>query len=391
MNLFVKRIFGTKKYLVNCSAPARLCGRLMSRYSDSVFGVKVKSDNSFEFWCIGKNAKKINEFLLGYGCEITEMCKKGLPYFLTDFRRKPGIIAGLVLVTIMIVYGNRIVWNIDITGNEQIGDREIESILSDVGFAAGKTYNPKKLSSICNKFILRDDRFTRIAINMSGNAAFIEVTERTKKSNTESAPSDSGIVSAFDCIIERPEVICGTSLVKKGDVVEKGTMLISPVELGTDGNEYISGAKGKIYAKTTENFVVMIPFEKLAVSPETEPVTENKITFLGLGLILSNPLNKSCDKYLCAFSDKQLGLSEDILLPFEVSSIEKRGYTTALLTIDEQQAEKRAYEVMYEKISRELSECDILSTEFAVSSTDKYVILHCKAECLRDVAEHREK
>ncbi len=391
MNWIFRYIIGTKKYSVQCSNPSRLCGRLMSEFPESVFFARVKNAFSFEFSCLSLSEKKINGFLDGYDCEREELNKSGLAYFFISFKNKPGLIIGLILTLITVVYQNSVVWDIEVSGNRRIGFEEIENTLSSVGFAIGKPYKAEELSSICNKFIIKDDRFTRISINMSGNAAFVEVTERTKKNEVEEAPSDSGIISAYDCIIERPEVTSGTSLVQRGQAIEKGTVIISPVELGSDGKEYISGAKGKVYAKTVENFIVFIPLESNETKYNTESHKERIVSFLGIKQKFSNPFKGITEKYICTTTFEKLKLFEKIELPFKVRTIEKIGYMTEAQAITPEKATDTAYQKMYAKLSRDLINCEILSTEFELTESDTYISLHCRVECIRDVAKRIDK
>lgn len=391
MNRLFRNLLGTKKYSVNCSSPSRICGRLMGQFPEAVFNVSVTGEYSFVFSCLCSVSKKAETFLDSFDCEMKLLGIYGTPLYLNFVRQRPGLLIGLILTVLFAVYRNNTIWDIEVSGNKKIGDSEIINTLSELDFAVGKTYSKEKISSVCNKFIILDDRFTRIAINMSGNVAFAEVTERTKKKTVEPPVSESGILSAYDCIIERPEVFSGTSLVEKGQAVEKGTLLISPVEKGADGNEYISGAKGKIYAKTVERFAVYVPYETRKVIYEKDSCKKHILSFLGTNARIPTFFNNTPERYLCNVTAKKLRLSENIILPFKLKSIEKIPYNTENRLISRDEAEEVAYQKMYRKLSRDLGECEVLSTAYEVKESEKYITLYCTAECIRDVAMGNEQ
>lgn len=390
MNRLFGFFLGTKRYSVKCSSPSRICGRLMAHFPESVYNARVNEESCFEFSCLCTTAKKAEAFLDSYDCEKKELGIYGMPRYLKSLVGKPGLVLGLTFIIACAIYRNSVVWDIEISGNRKIGDREIINTLAELNFAVGRPYSKDELSAICNSFILKDDRFTRIAVNMSGNFAFVEVTERTKKADNEKIPSKTGVLSAYDCIIERPEVVSGTSVVKAGQIVKKGALLISPFEKGNDGLDYITGAKGKIYARTVEYFEVSVPHEIRNTVYDGTSHKSYSVSFLGTKIKLPELLDGLTEDYICNVETEKLRLSENLVLPFKLKTMLKRPYTVELHTLTLSEAEEKAYEIMYEKIARDLAECEILSTEFALAEKEGYSVLTCVVECIRDVASYKE-
>lgn len=391
MNWLIKSLAGSKMYKVSVSNPSVVSARLMSQYPETVFDVKVLNESEFTFWCLAPFSKGIRGYLSEFECDLSEKASRGLFYFLKRKIKKPGLVAGLLLASLTVIYQNFAVWDITISGNRRIGDNEIISTLEKAGIKIGKNYDRHNLSAVCNRFILLDDRFSWISVNMSGNVAFVEVKERSKKNNDSEAPSESGFIASCDCIIERPEVIRGTSLVKHGDIVEKGHMLISPVSLGNDGNEYITGAQGKVFAKTYEQFTVMIPYEATSAELTGETEAGYTLSFLGLQMNFENPFGKQRGNYLCIKKSQRVKLSEEAVLPIKRNITEKRAYREKQLRYSKEEAEDIAYQTMYQKISRDLYDGEILSTEFNAYENEESFILCCTVECIRNVAQRTDE
>lgn len=390
MNLFLKLLTGVNKYTVNTYDPSCTAGMLMSEFDRNVFDVAVKGNDSFEFYCLSVAKKRINNYLDGRKLEYSIKSIGGIPFVVRKMRFRPGLVIGILLAVLTVFYHKERVWDIIISGNDTLEERKIRAVLSEAGFEYGKRYTPDELDVICNRVIVLDDRLTRMSINLSGNAAFVEVGERRKKEDNTQHPSLNGIVAKCDCIIVRPEVFDGTALVKCGDTVRKGDILISPVSVGKDGREYFGGARGSVYAVTTEDIYVYVPY-KTAVKKYTGKVlSENRYCFNGMGILLKNPFGKITDSYSVSFGEERISIAEEISLPVLKNKSDKKEYSVQMLTLSEAEAEKYAYGIMYGRLASELYDCEILALTYDTEKYNDGVVLHCRAECIRDVAEIKE-
>lgn len=385
MNRFPGYLVGYEKYRAENVDSSMLAVTIINEFAESVFDVKVNGD-VLEFSCFATKSEQILKLLSQNSINVKRIYIRGIAANLKKALKRPGIIVGLLIALFILKIQNRVVWKIEISGNDVISSAEIEENLSAVGFAVGKTYDKNKISAICNQYILNDDRVSWISVNMSGNVAFVEIKERTKKENTDKLPSYSGIIASKDCVIERPEVFCGTSLVQKGQTVEKGQMIISPIEFGTDGKEYISGAVGKIIAKTYNEFYVKIPYETVIENFEEIPEFSYTLNFLGHKIRIGNKSPNNSENKLFVFKNENVKLFGKIELPINAEILETRKYVVTPKTLGAEEAKKKAYRKMYSKIADDLSECEILSMSFSENEEENGFVLRCKTECLENVA-----
>ncbi len=385
MNKLLGYVVGYEKYRAENANSSMLAVTIINEFTESVFDVKVDG-NILEFSCFAAKSEQILKLLSENSVEAKKIYERGIVAKFKKMLKRPGMLVGLIITLLIVKMQNNVVWKIEISGNDVISSAEIEEKLSAVGFAVGKAYDKSKLSAVCNQYILNDDRVSWISVNMSGNVAFVEIKERTKKEHTDKLPSYSGIIASKDCIIERPEVFCGTSLVQKGQTVEKGQMIISPVEFGTDGKEYISGAVGKIIAKTYNEFYVKIPYETVVENFEEIPEFSYKLNFLGHKIKIGNKLPNNSENRLCVFKNTNVKLFGKIELPIKAEILETRKYGVTSKTLGAEEARKKAYRKMYSKIADDLSECEILSMSFSEEKEENGFVLRCKTECLENVA-----
>ena len=76
------------------------------------------------------------------GCQAEDVQRRGVPYFLGRFRRRYGLLVGLVLCLLLFGVGSRTILTFDVTGNETVSAQEILGQLRLCGVSVG-TYGPK--------------------------------------------------------------------------------------------------------------------------------------------------------------------------------------------------------------------------------------------------------
>ena len=150
--------------------------------------------------------------------------------------KRPVIAAALISVLITIVLSS-LVWDVRIDGNELISDEEIIEELSDLGFGIGRAWINVNRGELESDFLLNNSDIAWININRRGTVAYVSVIEnKSSNDHIEAVPTGySNIVAMFDCVIEEITVKKGTAVVKTGDAVKKGDLLVAgvlPLEAG---------------------------------------------------------------------------------------------------------------------------------------------------------------
>lgn len=60
--------------------------------------------------------------------------KGGVPFLLHRYRKRTGLLAGLLAAVVLLGYMSGFVWKIEVTGNEAISTQEILAALDELGF-----------------------------------------------------------------------------------------------------------------------------------------------------------------------------------------------------------------------------------------------------------------
>ena len=160
----------------------------------------------------------------------------GLYGFWKRMDHKLPIMISVVISTLMVIILSGFVWDIRVEGNENVTDSEIILSLSECGFEVGDFWLFVDRGEIEAAFLDASGDISWINLNRRGSVAYIKVIEkdRTEESNNED-DNASNLVASADCVIEEITVKRGTAVVKPGDTVKRGDLLVIgalPSEVG---------------------------------------------------------------------------------------------------------------------------------------------------------------
>lgn len=384
MKYIIRFLFGGYRLKVFCNNPSAISGLLMHKFAGLIYGVKVY-DGYFVVLCFSLTKKRIIDELHKKGFEVIEDSAFGLVKRYRQIKSRPGIAVGVILSAIVIYLQTIPVWEIRVSGNKSIDEREIIESLSSVGFSVGTPKNNERLSDYANHLIMIDHRLSRASINLSGNVAFVEVGERTEKSMSDIPFSMTGLYASRDGIVELPLVQKGESVVRKGDTVYNGQLLVSPVIHGDNNVEYIVGAEGKVLAKTESIFLTAVRLEKCIATRTDNVKTCRMFSFLGESFSFDFPIPDFKNAF-CKRSKERLNIFNQYELPVDIVNTKEFEYGITDIKLPADEARQSAYSIIYERISEEKESAEILSFDFTETCSEDYFLLKCKVECIENIA-----
>lgn len=185
------------------------------------------------------------------GAHVRIKRRLGLVFLLRRYRRRwPAVIGLILFAAILYITATRIM-SIDITGNERVPENEIRRLLADCGVSVGRSTADIDPDTVRNELIMNSDDLAWVGVNVRGSRVYIEVVERL---DSESVPhiteEECNLVASKDGVISRLEVKQGQTMVKKGDGVRKGDVLVSGVMDSVYGGFRLVHSYGEVYAST---------------------------------------------------------------------------------------------------------------------------------------------
>lgn len=197
-----------------------------------------KRDNDFivcmglkDFFCIRPLVRKSKNRIqvIGYW---------GLPFITRRIKKRKMLVIGgalfLIVINILISY----IWFIDVVGMKDVPVRKIKDCVYQYGLKPGVLKEEVNAKFIENQILLSIPEVAWVSINFTGTRAVVEIVEKTVPKEVDKAPGD--IIASKDGIIIEVIALAGQSMVKKGDTVKKGDILVKGI--ARDGKEVLSTA-----------------------------------------------------------------------------------------------------------------------------------------------------
>lgn len=181
-----------------------------------------RKKSSFLFTNIAiKDFKKIKQIAKTTKCHVKIEKKKGLPFLLHRYKKRKIFIGLLIAITLIIFALSNFVWNIEITGENNISKEELLNELNQYGLKTGILKTKVNTKEIINNIRLNRDDIAWVGMKIKGTNIIVEVVEADKKPDIVNENEYCNIISDKEGVITKINVQNGTALVKVGDIVTK--------------------------------------------------------------------------------------------------------------------------------------------------------------------------
>ena len=206
-----------------------------------------------------KDFKKLPKIFKKQGVRLHILKRWGLPFFTNKYKRRFGVFAGLLIFVFMLNFLSSFVWVIEVRGNKIVSDFEIINDCQKIGVNEGITTKGFDAKNKAQELLLLSDRLSWASFNIEGCVLTVDVTEITPKDEGEFLASN--LVADSDGIIKHIDVTVGNCVVKVGDTVKKGDVLVSGIIEDENGTKFVK-SRGKIIAETvtvteaSQNYIV---------------------------------------------------------------------------------------------------------------------------------------
>lgn len=339
-------ILGYRRFTVGKENVGR-CAQLLL-----VAGISASFRNTGAFDVSIFKAKRVKGLLDGK-IEYTLSECRGALGFIIENRKKYGAIIGIVLSLLLLLLSGDTVWEIKIEGVPESEAELIRSELSSVGFEVGNRWSDIDTERIEMGIIALSEEAGWININRRGGVAYVTVGKKVEH-DTDYAPSGySCIVASRDCVIEEINVKRGYAVVKKGETVKAGEVLISgviPTELG-GGFCYAEGSVTGRYSETLSVSVDRILYEE---AYGEEGLFEINLHFFNKIINIFKNYRQSTDQ--CDIINKKWNLKLGKELPIGITRIYRRELTERETILCDEEMISRASELLFERLSEFLSD-----------------------------------
>lgn len=316
---------------------------------------------------------------------ILQIIKRhGIRFLLHRYRHRKGLAAGLLLGMIFLFAMQNYVWDIQVRGNQSVSDGAILETLKEFHLDVGTPKDQIKTNILSQQLLLRHPEMAWAAINVMDCKVVVELQERVYPPEEVEKSQPTNVVAKEEGVIVSMQVKGGKAVVKKGDGVAKGDLLITGLFEDSYGRMLIQHGWGQVIAQVKQTVTIQIPLQQTKWIPAGASSTQYSLQILGCKIPLFLP------------SLRQTAFSKtETKKPLTIGSLElpltlHQTTVTPLQQETEQLSEKQARELAEAELQKQLSlqfaSDEILSTT-QVGYVEKDIFyLECTVDCLRDIA-----
>ncbi|NMA65433.1 MAG: sporulation protein YqfD [Clostridiaceae bacterium] len=188
-------------------------------------------------------------------CRVRIVKKCGFPFVLARLKKRRGFKAGFAIFIFLFVLSTSLIWDIEITGCKPDVLPQIMNVLNHGKIKRGRFkigLDPRK---IAQEIVMQVDGVAWAGVEIKGVKLTVTVEDSISVPKLIQNNQAYNIVAERDGLITQMEVYAGNALVKEGETVRKGQVLVSGriqsqrPDLGDFGSKEVH-AQGKIIART---------------------------------------------------------------------------------------------------------------------------------------------
>ncbi len=204
------------------------------------------------------------------GCRVHLVRRRGIGLGLHRYRKRRFLLFGIPVCLAVMVYFGSVVWQINITGGEASDRALSQSILMEAGVHPGSFFagfNTEQLAQTLLK--AQEDKLSWVGIERVGTTLNVELAAGTFYQGQEiPLETPCNIVASKAGVISKIVPSSGSAVVQKGDIVEKGQLLVSGIvnlndEFVTSAPELNVHAAAQIQAIVT--YTASVPIENTKI------------------------------------------------------------------------------------------------------------------------------
>ncbi len=392
MGRLVNYIRGTVRVTITGAFPERVIN-LCAQERIDFWSVEWRDEHTVCFTLRHRGLAGAMTFAERVNCRLAVERRAGLPEFVGKFRHRYAFLAGLTVAMCAVGFLSRFVLTVEVAGNERVSDAAILQQLQRFGVRPG-AYGPGlDRRQIEQEILLAMEDLSWMTINLYGTRIEVQVRERQAAPKRVDESGCYHIVAEADGIVTHVEPELGDAIVKKGDLVGKGEILISgtvtlePPQYSELPNRYYDiHARGRVWARTWRETKAVIPVNVVCKTYTGREKRAWAINFFGKRMDFfgnSSILDGSYDKIT---SVRQIGLPGGIILPVWIVCETYNQYETDTLPVDLEAAAGLLEDRLYDQLVQLVGEDgQVLHTSYETCVTDGLLRVTAFGECLEEI------
>lgn len=227
-----------------------------------------------------RDFKRLKALRRGCSVKVKLTEKRGLPFFAHRYRRRQGLVCGACIFVAVMLTLPRFVWSVDINCTGDADEAQVRKALEVIGLEAGTPISRVDAGNMRVQLALKVPNIAWASINTDATNVTVDVRGAAKKQVGDRQLSN--ITAASDGRVTDIRVRKGSAVVKVGDAVTAGQMLVSGTAELRDGTTVFTHSDADIFASTERTLTVKVPLEREDLTDTGRSCKRTAVGFFGL-------------------------------------------------------------------------------------------------------------
>ena len=338
-----------------------------------------------------KGFKELREVVKRVGCKASIVEKKGYPFFIHRFKYRKMLGFGFIIAIGIVIFLTSIIWSIDINGNEAASNEEILEHLESIGIEPGIFKMKVDTKKIKNHLLKRIDYLTFVSAEMKGTRLVLEIKESEDRPEMVNKDFPCNIVADKKAVIEKIVAKNGKSVVKKGDIVIEGQILITGlIQDERMEKPLLVHSEGEIFGRTWYNKEISEPIVK-TIKEETGRLHTTKEIKIGNKRIHLISGEIPFENYIEEIDAKKIIDWKAFSLPLEIIEHKYKEVKVKKVTQNVDALKQRVSVIGVQDMMKELSEdARVISKDVQYSIQDNVLITKITIEVIEEIGRKQK-
>ena len=314
--------------------------------------------------------------------------KHGIYFTLKRHRDKIGFAAGAIFAAAVVLFLNLFVWEINISGNKAVSSEEIMATLANSGLKTGTLRTAHDARKIEWNIMNDNKEIAWATVNIRGCCVNVVVSETRREAEMKyDDDKPVNIIAAKYGVIRKMDVFDGQGVVKVGDAVMKGDLLVSATFEDRHGKLTLKHSRARVMAETDYEITVEFPLEQVIETTGGVKKSVKGIEIMGLSIPLGS--SRGCKELPAEKEEKELYF---LWIRLPVKEIHAKYYAVKrnTITYTAEQAKGGAFQLLEQKEAKEMSNMEIISRKTEEKIANGKYIIRASYDCIMDIAEEQD-
>lgn len=314
--------------------------------------------------------------------------KHGIYFTLKRHRDKIGFAAGAIFAAAVVLFLNLFVWEINISGNKAVSSEEIMATLANSGLKTGTLRTAHDARKIEWNIMNDNKEIAWATVNIQGCCVNVVVSETRREAEMKyDDDKPVNIIAAKYGVIRKMDVFDGQGVVKVGDAVMKGDLLVSATFEDRHGKLTLKHSRARVMAETDYEITVEFPLEQVIETTGGVKKSVKEIVILGKSISFGS--SRGCEGLPSEKEEKELYFLW-IRLPIKELCTKYFAVNQNTITYTAEQAKGGAFQLLEQRETEEMNEMEIISRTVQEKIADGKYIITATYDCIMNIAQEQD-